>query len=51
MITHDVINISSQVLNCKKFLIKPARNKLIKPNKLYRMIELRLKRFMGAFNL
>ena len=51
MITHDVMKISNQVSNCKKFLIKPARNKLIKPNKLYRMIELRLKRFIGTFNL
>ena len=47
----DVINTSNQVLNCKKFLIKPAKNKLISPSKLYRIIELRLKRFMGAFNL
>ena len=51
MITHDVMNISNQVLNCKKFLIKPARNMLIKPSKLYRIIELRLNRFMGTFNL
>ena len=50
MITQDVINTSNQVSNCKKFLIKPAINKLTKPNKLYRIIELRLKRFMGTFN-
>ncbi len=39
MITHDVMNNSNQVSNSKKFLIKPAKNKLINPNKLYRMID------------
>ena len=47
----DVMSTSNQVLNCKKFLIKPAKNKLTSPSKLYRIIELRLKRFMGAFNV
>jgi hypothetical protein len=31
---HEVIKTSSQVLNCKRFRINPAKNKLTKPNKL-----------------
>ena len=47
---HEVIRISNHVSNCRKFLIKPAKNKLTKPSKLYKMIELRLRRFMVTFN-
>lgn len=42
---------SIQVLNSSTSLMKPAKNKLTRPSKLYKIIELRLKRFIGFLDL
>lgn len=50
IITQEVIKISNQVENCKNSLMNPAKKRLTRPSKLYKIIDFRLKRFMVAFN-
>ena len=50
IITQEVIKISNQVENCSISLIKPAKKRLTRPSKLYKIIDFRLKRLIVAFN-
>ena len=49
IITNVVIKISIQASKFRKSLKKPAKNKLTKPSKLYKIIDLGLKRFIITF--
>ena len=46
----EVIKISNHGENWSISLIKPAKKRLTRPSKLYKIIDFRLKRFIVALN-